>query len=166
MKNSKLDELDRQIIGVLGRDGRLSNRQIAAELGVTEGTIRTRIKRLQNDGMIQFTVVTSFRMAGSPNLVMFGIHADPGQVSELATKLSAMPELGCVMVLLGRYSLMAMGLFTTLEDVHYVVAGQIKVLPGVRDVDVSVAVHSLKYNARMARIIPRKAVVEPEEVDS
>lgn len=164
MKNNKIDALDRQIIAVLGRDGRLSNRQIAAELGVTEGTIRTRIKRLQNDGMIQFTVVTSFKMAGSPNLVMIGIHADPGRVAELSAQLSTFSELGCVMVLLGRYNLMVMGLFTTLEDVHNLVAERIKVLPGVRDLNVSIAVHSLKYNARMARIIPRSPVAEAVEI--
>jgi Lrp/AsnC family transcriptional regulator, regulator for asnA, asnC and gidA len=74
MSNRRLDELDHKIVAKLGQDARVSNRQIAAELGVTEGTIRSRIKRLQNDRLIQFTVVTDFRMAGSPNLVMMGIH--------------------------------------------------------------------------------------------
>lgn len=156
MKHSKLDDLDRAIVQALGRDGRSSNRQIAAELGVTEGTIRARIKRLQNEGLIQFTVVTSFRMAGSPNLVMMGIDAEPSQVASLSRQLSEIPAIGCVMVLLGRYSLMAMGLFTSLEQVHDLVATQIKTLPGVRDVDVSIAIHSLKYDARMARIVRRE----------
>lgn len=155
MKHSRLDDLDSAIVQALGRDGRSSNRQIAADLGVTEGTIRTRIKRLQNEGLIQFTVVTSFRLAGSPNLVMMGIHAEPDRVGELARQLSDIPAIGCVMILLGRYSLMAMGLFTTLEQVHDLVTTQIKVMPGVREVDVSIAIHSLKYDARMARIVPR-----------
>ena len=65
---ARLDKLDQGIVEKLARDARISNRAIAAELGVTEGTIRTRVKRLQNEGLIQFTVVTDFRMAGSPNL--------------------------------------------------------------------------------------------------
>ncbi|TWB18399.1 Lrp/AsnC family transcriptional regulator for asnA, asnC and gidA [Nitrospirillum amazonense] len=158
MNGGKLDDLDHRIVEALGRDGRSSNRQIAAELGVTEGTIRTRIKRLQAEGLIQFTVVTSFRMAGSPNLVMMGIQADPARVPELAKELSAIPAIGCVMVLLGRYSLMAMGLFTSLERVHELVSTSIKPLAGVREVEVSTAIHSLKYDARMARIVR----VEPE----
>ncbi len=155
MTGNRLDDLDHRIVEALSRDGRSSNRQIAAELGVTEGTIRTRIKRLQNEGLIQFTVVTSFRMAGSPNLVMMGIHAEPSHVPELAAELSAIPAIGCVMVLLGRYNLMAMGLFTSLEQVHDLVSTRIKTLSGVRQVEVSVSIHSLKYDARMARIIPR-----------
>ena len=47
MSAALLDPLDRRIVEKLSRDARISNRAIAAELGVTEGTIRARIKRLQ-----------------------------------------------------------------------------------------------------------------------
>ncbi len=46
MAKAQLDELDRQLVDLLARDARVSNRRIAAELGVTEGTVRGRIKRL------------------------------------------------------------------------------------------------------------------------
>ena len=152
MNGDRLDDLDRQIIERLARDARVSNRAIASELGVTEGTIRTRIKRLQAEGLIQFTVVTDFRMAGSPNLVMMGIHADPGRVPTLAQELSAIPEINCVIVLLGRYNLLAMGLFQTVEQVNDLVLTRIRTLEGVRDVEVSVSVYNIKYEAGVARI--------------
>ncbi len=44
----RLDELDRRIVEVLTVDARVSNRRIAAQLGVTEGTIRGRINRLED----------------------------------------------------------------------------------------------------------------------
>ena len=50
-----IDDLDRQLIDILSNDARVSNRKIAADLGVTEGTVRGRIKRLQQDGLIAFT---------------------------------------------------------------------------------------------------------------
>lgn len=156
MTADRLDELDHQIINLLGQDARVSNRQIAAQLGVTEGTIRTRIKRLQSEHLIQFTVVTDFRMAGSPNLVMMGIRADPGRVPALAKKLSDIPQIGCVAVLLGRYSLMAMGLFTSLEVVNELIRKKIRPLEGVRDVELLVSVKNIKYDVRMARITPPK----------
>lgn len=149
---AKLDDLDRGIVQRLARDARVSNRAIAAELGVTEGTIRTRIKRLQTDGLIQFTVVTDFRMAGSPNLCMMGIDAQPSRIAELAEILSDMPEIGCVIKLLGRYSLLAMGLFTSIEQLNDLVATRIRTLEGVRQVDISVSVHNLKYEAGMAKV--------------
>lgn len=161
MNGDRLDSLDRQIIERLSRDARVSNRHIAGELGVTEGTIRTRVKRMQAEGLIQFTVVTGFRMAGSPNLVMLGIHADPRRVASLARELSDMPEINCVIVLLGRYSLLAMGLFSTVQEVHALVADRIRLLEGVREVETSISVHNVKYEASIARITER-AVLDPE----
>jgi Lrp/AsnC family transcriptional regulator for asnA, asnC and gidA len=152
MSESPLDDLDFRIIELLGRDARVSNRQIASDLGVTEGTIRTRIKSLQDQHLIQFTVVTDFRLAGSPNLVMMGIHADPGRVPMLAEELSRMPEIGAVVVLLGRYNLLATGLFTSLMDVNRLIRTRILSLRGVRSVETSVSVQNFKYNFGMARI--------------
>jgi DNA-binding Lrp family transcriptional regulator len=149
---ARLDKLDQGIVEKLARDARISNRAIAAELGVTEGTIRTRIKRLQNEGLIQFTVVTDFRMAGSPNLCMMGIDADPSHVSELARSLSDIPEITCVVVLLGRYSLLAMGLFTNIEQLNDLVTEHIRPLRGVQRVETSISVHNLKYEAGIAKI--------------
>lgn len=154
MNGSKLDDLDRRIVEKLARDARVSNRQIAAEFNVTEGTIRSRIKRMQGEGLIQFTVVTDFRMAGSPNLVMFGIQAEPARVSGLARELSQLRELNCVIVLLGRYSILAMGLFAAIEQVEQLITDRIRSLDGVLDVETSISVHNLKYEAGMARITP------------
>ncbi len=149
---SRLDKLDQGIVEKLSRDARISNRAIAAELGVTEGTIRTRIKRLQNEGLIQFTVVTDFRMAGSPNLCMLGVDADPSHVEDVARTLSEIPEITCVIVLLGRYSVLAMGLFTSLERLNDLILHRIRILPGVQNVETSVSVHNLKYEAGIAKI--------------
>ena len=51
MSAPQLDQLDRQLIDILAKDARVSNRKIAADLGVTEGTVRGRIKRLQQEGL-------------------------------------------------------------------------------------------------------------------
>ncbi|WP_231567955.1 Lrp/AsnC family transcriptional regulator [Sphingobium herbicidovorans] len=154
MSQAKLDPIDREIVGNLSQDARVSNRSIAKKLGVTEGTIRQRIKRLQNEGLIQFTVVTDFRMAGSPNLCMLGIDADPSSVKDLAEKLRSIPQINCVVLLLGRFNLLAMGLFTNIEQLDHLVKTQIRTLPGVQRVETAISVHNLKYDAGVARIAP------------
>ena len=156
-KTRGLDALDQEIVEKLARDARTSNRAIAAALGVTEGTIRTRIKRLQGEGLIQFTVVRDFRMAGSPNLCMLGIDAEPAQVPKLAQSLREIPEINCVVVLLGRFSLLAMGLFTNIEQLNDVVTERIRVLPGVQRVETAISVHNLKYEPGIAKITTTRA---------
>lgn len=149
---TRLDKLDQGIVRKLTQDARISNRAIAAELGVTEGTIRTRLKRLQNEGLIQFTLVTDLRMAGSPNLCMLGIDADPSHVADLARALSEISEIRCVVVLLGRYSLFAMGLFNSIEQLNDLITDRIRPMPGVQRVETSISVHNLKYEPGIAKI--------------
>ena len=49
----KGDSLDRSILTVLRDSGRASFVEIAERVGVTERTIRTRMKRLEEDGVIR-----------------------------------------------------------------------------------------------------------------
>src|SRR5687768_11021508 len=114
-KAHALDELDRKIIAVLAEDGRISNRKIAAALGVTEGTIRGRIKRLEDENCIRLTAVTNISSAGWPRVALIGIHAAHSELESLCQKLAAMSEVGCVILCLGRFDILAIGLFKTLE---------------------------------------------------
>lgn len=155
MMGTSLDALDRRLIHALAQDGRVSNRQIATSLGVAEATIRTRIKRLQNEHLIQFTALTDFRMVGSPTLVLFGIHADPGRVPKLAAELSELSAINCVIVLLGRFNLLATGLFRSMTEVDEISRQSILPLKGVRRVETMVSMQQFKYEYRMARIVVR-----------
>ena len=152
MTTPVLDELDRRIIGVLSKDARVSNRRIAALLGVTEGTIRSRIKRLEQDNLIRLTAVTNVASVGAPKVVLIWIQAAHSEVKDLCDKLAAMPEIRSVIILLGRCDILAVGLFTSLEDVIAVANNRILALPGVRHVETSIAVKTLKYDIRAARI--------------
>ena len=149
-----LDELDRRIVDLLTVDARVSNRQIAAQLGVTEGTIRGRINRLEEGGAIRLTAVTNVAFAGSPKVVLIGIQAQHGELKALSQRIAAMPEIGCVILMLGRFDILAIGLFGALEDIVEVANNRILALPGVRHVETSIAVKTLKYDYRAAKITP------------
>ena len=48
-----VDSLDRSILAVLRDSGRAPFVDIASKVGVTERTVRTRMKRLEEDGVIR-----------------------------------------------------------------------------------------------------------------
>jgi DNA-binding Lrp family transcriptional regulator len=148
----QLDAFDRQIIDLLTVDARVSNRQIAARLGATEGTIRGRIRRLEDGGCIRLTAITNIEHVGSPKVVLIGIQAQHSDLKTLCQQIAAMPEIGCVILMLGRFDILAVGLFSTLEDVFAVSNNRILALPGVRHVETSIAVKTLKYDYRVAKI--------------
>jgi Lrp/AsnC family transcriptional regulator for asnA, asnC and gidA len=152
MSSPQLDDLDRQLIEVLAHDARVSNRKIAADLGVTEGTVRGRIKRLQQEGLISFTAITSFGLADSARMAFIGVQADTVAVRDVARTIAQLDSVNAVMVTMGRFNVLAICVFNTLDMLHEVASNQILAIPGVHHVETSIAVKTLKYNARVVRI--------------
>ncbi|AZI36837.1 putative AsnC family transcriptional regulator [Caenibius tardaugens NBRC 16725] len=152
MASTHLDELDRQLIELLGHDARVSNRKIAAELGVTEGTVRGRIKRLQQEKLITFTAITGLEMAAKSRLAFISVHADVNNVRAIAKQISELPPINGVMITMGQFNILAICLFEDLEILVDVASDQILALPGVHHVETSIAVKTFKYNTRVARI--------------
>lgn len=88
----QLDDLDRRILELLAEDARVSNRQLAEQLGVTEGTVRGRLKRLEADQLIRFSAITNVSLIGSRKVVLIGIQAQLSELPALCQKLAAMRE--------------------------------------------------------------------------
>lgn len=152
MSAPQLDDLDRQLIEVLARDARVSNRKIAVDLGVTEGTVRGRIKRLQQDGLISFTAITSFGLADSARMAFIGVQAEFSDVREVARQIAELSQVNAVMLTMGRFNILAICLFNSLDHLHEVASDKILAIRGVHHVETSIAVKTLKYNARVVRI--------------
>jgi DNA-binding Lrp family transcriptional regulator len=152
MSSPQLDAIDRQLIEILSLDARVSNRKIATDLGVTEGTVRGRIKRLQQDRLIAFTAITSLQIEDPAKLAFIGIQADVQNVQEIARQIADLPSINAVIITMGRFTILAVCLFSELDTLHDVASNQILSIPGVHHIETSIAVKTLKYNPRVARI--------------
>jgi DNA-binding Lrp family transcriptional regulator len=158
----QLDALDTQLIDMLGRDARVSNRRIAAELGVTEGTVRGRIKRLQQDGLIAFTAITGFQLEQRARLAFINVQADVDRVREIAQVISDIPSVNAVLITMGQFNITAMCLIDDLDMLVELASDQILAVSGVHHVETSIAVKTIKYNARMAKITKPAVIDEPD----
>ena len=152
MSLPQIDDLDRQLIQILSKDARTSNRRIAADLGVTEGTVRGRIRRLQKEGLIAFTAITSFELADNTKMAFIGAQVDVDRVRDVASRIAALDAINAVMVTMGRFNVTAICLFNELDRLHEISSEKILSIDGVHHVETSIAVKTLKYNARIVRI--------------
>jgi Lrp/AsnC family transcriptional regulator for asnA, asnC and gidA len=57
----ELDEKDEEIIRQFQRDGRLSNRAVGEIVGLSEGAVRKRLKRLSEAGAVSYGVVVDIQ---------------------------------------------------------------------------------------------------------
>ena len=150
----ELDKLDRDIVEKLSPDARVSNRQIAEELGVTEGTVRARIKRMEQQKQLHITAVTNIDRFGDATLAYIWIEVERSdQTRAIAEALAQVPELGFVGVMLGRSDILAITMVKNTEHLASFVHNNISSIPGVRRTESSLGVNFMKHDYRMARIV-------------
>jgi Lrp/AsnC family transcriptional regulator for asnA, asnC and gidA len=150
----RLDSVDEAIVGQLSRDARVSNRQIAEELGVTEGTVRGRIKRMEEEKQIRITAVTNIDRFRDAALAYIWIEVEnSGQTREVARALAQVPELGFVGVMLGRSDILAITMVRNTEHLAEFIHKRVSSIEGVRRTESTLGVNFIKHDYRMARIV-------------
>ena len=102
------DQLDRDLIAVLRRDGRAPLSKLADILGVSRGTVQNRLDRLLESGaLLGFTVrVREDYAAGGIRAVML-IEVVGKSTSEVIRKLRGFPELQALHTTTGKWDLVA-----------------------------------------------------------
>jgi len=150
----QLDTADRAIVARLSRDARVSNREIAEALGVTEGTVRARVKRMEEEKLIRITAVTNIERFRDAALAYIWIEVERSdQTRAVAERLAQVPELGFVGVMLGRSDILAITMVRNAEHLASFVHERISVIEGVRGAQSTLGVNFIKHDYRMARIV-------------
>ena len=81
-----VDNLDKNIMAILKKDSRCPFVEIAEQLGVSEGTIRSRVHKMVDDGVIcGFTIKTSSKNVKAVVEIRIDVNTD---TEEIATELS------------------------------------------------------------------------------
>lgn len=92
-KKKKIDAIDCRMIELLQRDGRISNTEIAKQIGISEGTVRTRLNRLINEEYIQIVAVSNPMKLGFNIVGAIRIHVDTVKMNHVIGELKKIKEL-------------------------------------------------------------------------
>jgi len=119
-----MDKTDIKILELLRQDSRTKYVKIAENVGLTEGAVRRRIKKMLEDGTIRrFTVETRAEMEG---IVL--VKTDPAQTKNATLKIKNISEK--VFEVSGDYDIAALIQAYTIEELNRKV-DKIRVLPEV-----------------------------------
>ncbi len=97
-----VDAMNRRILQLLIDDGRMTHNEIAAKLKRSPSTVRDRIRRMEDDGVIlgYFTVVNNERMGIKVDAVLFA-NLRQGASADDLRKLTAVEEVKEVLQVTG-----------------------------------------------------------------
>jgi len=101
------DKLNQQIIGMLEVDGRLPFKEIAKKLDVSEGTVRNRVNRMKDSGVLQIKALVDRSAINYATDSMLGIKVAPtSSPTEVAERLQNCNEIVFIIWITGRFDLL------------------------------------------------------------
>jgi len=127
-----MDELDSKIIAMLQEDGRASNAGIARKVGVSEGTVRRRLKRLIQEEYIRVLALLDPGKMGFASEALIGVQVDPDKVDRVSADLSQLEEINWVSVTTGSYDIFAWATLDSSEALGIFLRTKVGIIPGVR----------------------------------
>ncbi len=103
-----IEGLNREIVALLQEDGRMPFSTIARTLGVSEGTVRSRVGQMHRANLIHFITVVNPLALGYTAWSMLGIKVARGaSAHEVASHFRDRPEVVYVMRVAARFDLLA-----------------------------------------------------------
>ena len=102
-----LSETDLRLIEELNKDAREPVRALARKLGMTRSTIRYRMKRLLDNGILRIYCVSDNGYMGYRLLFLIGIKVIPGGAEAVANQFVPLQEVKSVFLSAGRYNILA-----------------------------------------------------------
>ena len=100
-----LDNINKQIIEHLQRDGRMSYATLAKTIGLSEAAVRQRVQRLLDGGLMQIVAVTDPLTLGFARQAMVGVKIN-GDLRVVADELASIPEVDYVVICAGGFDIM------------------------------------------------------------
>jgi DNA-binding Lrp family transcriptional regulator len=146
---------DRQLIELLTRDGRESNRSLARKVGLTEATVASRLRHLADRALLGVTAICDWRAAGYEWDEYLTVRVEGRPVTDVAREIAELTYVHTVMVVLGGADLLVHALFPTRSELVEFASASVRMIAGVRRVTSHVTLETLKYEVHWARI-PRE----------
>jgi len=106
MKDLKLEELDRKILGMLNRDARMSFRRIAKKLKISATTLYSKVRELEGSGVIKgYIPLIAKEFVGYKLMVVICLCVKNEKYIEVQKVMARFPEVQDVYEVSGEWDL-------------------------------------------------------------
>lgn len=153
LPTSAVDALDHRIIEALQRDARGSNRKIAADLDVSEATVRTRLRRMEDEGLVRIRAVSDVSSFGLLAAATIGVHVEPGRLAAVATALRRFGSVAAIIRSLGEFDYVLIMIANSREALLDELLNGIQALAGIRATETFENVATLKHIYTWVRLV-------------
>jgi Lrp/AsnC family transcriptional regulator, regulator for asnA, asnC and gidA len=146
------DSVDESIMSLLREDGRLSNREVARRLDVSEGTVRQRLRKLEDGHAIRMGVVVDPLKLGLKFGATVLLTVEPRCVEDVLDAFCKLPESAYVATIMGPFNIFVSMMSVDLTELRSLINAQIERCGGVERVEVRPMVGAPKHDYHVIAI--------------
>ena len=144
-----LDATDRALLAALLEDARISQRGLAKRVGVAQGTITNRLRRLEGMGVIKgYTVLLDAESIGWTMTVITGLTIQKGSMIDVQQQIAADPRVFAVYDVTGDYDSMVLARVRGRKDLDDLTK-TVFTLQGVQRSFTQVVLNTVKEDGRV-----------------
>ncbi|MBQ0707783.1 MULTISPECIES: Lrp/AsnC family transcriptional regulator [unclassified Ochrobactrum] len=149
----KLDEIDKRILRVLQRDGRIANNDLAREVGLSPSPCLRRVKLLEEAGVIdRYVAVLNPAKVGKGLTFFTRIRLDQQDEETLQTfakEILKLPQVLECYFMLGDYDAMIRVVAANIEDYRRFQSEYLSRIKGVQNLKTDVPSQTVKQTSEM-----------------
>jgi Lrp/AsnC family transcriptional regulator for asnA, asnC and gidA len=146
---AELDETDRAIVACLQYDGRMPFTEIAADIGISEGAVRRRVKRLVDERLLQIVGVVEPRLLNWQAPAMIGV-----TVEAAAEAIAKFPEVTYLFMASGGFDLFVEVYCRDREHMASFLSQRLQQVPGVERTETFMILKMYKLSYRWGETEP------------
>jgi Lrp/AsnC family transcriptional regulator, regulator for asnA, asnC and gidA len=135
---------DRAIIRELQRNARMSYAELSRATGIPESTVRRRMDRLHQRGVIEFAMLADPSRLGYELRAMIGLRVELQKLAEIAARLREMNEVNFAAFLTGNFDIMIQVIVQSQEDLVGFLTQRLATIDGVRSTETFVMPYIIK----------------------
>jgi Lrp/AsnC family leucine-responsive transcriptional regulator len=143
-----MDAIDKKILRALSRQGRLTNAELAEEVGLSASPCWTRVKRLEQAGIIKgYAALLDQGALGLPDTVFIEVmmeRHDEAQLKRFEDAVRSMPEVLECHLVTGEYDYVIKAAVGGTQGYERLLRDKLYRLPGIRHTRTSFALRCLK----------------------
>jgi len=148
----RTDDVDERILDLLCDDGRLSNREVARRLDISEGTVRQRLRRLEDARAIRIGAVVDPVKLGIGVAASVMVTVDPAHLSSALDAFCLLPGVAYVAAVTGRFNVFVSMTAVDLAALRAVISDRIERFKGVFAVEVRLLLRTPKHEYHVIAI--------------
>jgi Lrp/AsnC family leucine-responsive transcriptional regulator len=149
-----LDETDKTILRLLQADGRVSNAEVARQVGLSAPATHARVKRLEENGVVrQYSTLLDREAIGYDMVCFINVSLQLHQfeaIERFKELMQDMPEVLECYHITGEFDYLLKAVFRNRDELQEFVVSKLTPIPGMARINTSLALIEIKATQQLA----------------